>query len=51
MLSRFNGATTTSMGDVVLIVQVNLVTLNMRFLEVDDMSRYNAIMIRAWFHE
>ena len=39
------------MGDVVLIVQANLVTLNMRFLEVDDMSLYNAIMIRAWFHE
>ena len=51
LLFRFNGATTTSLGDVVLIVQVNLVTLNMRFLEVDDMSRYNAIMIRAWFHE
>ena len=43
LLSGFNGATTTSLGDVVLLVQVGLVTLNIRFL-MDDLFPYNAIM-------
>ena len=49
-LSRFNGATTTFLGDVVLHVQAGLVTLNIQFSMVDDLSPYNAIMGCAWLH-
>ena len=45
--SEFNGATTTSLGDVVLPVQVGRITLSVRFSVVDDISPYNAIMGRA----
>ena len=50
LLSGLNGATTTSLGDVVLPVQAGSITLNVRFLVVDDLSRYNGIMGRAWLH-
>ena len=50
LLSSFNGATTTSLGDVMLLVQASPITLNVRFLVVDDLSPYNAIMWRAWLH-
>ena len=43
LLFDFNETTTTSLGDVVLLVQVGLVTLNIRFL-MDDLFPYNAIM-------
>ena len=49
-LSRFNGATTTFLGDVVLPVQAGPVTLNIQFSMVDDLSLYNAIMGCAWIH-
>ena len=51
LLSRFNGATTTSQGDVVLLVQVGLVTLNVQFSMVEDLSHSNAIMGRALLHK
>ncbi|KAL6347244.1 hypothetical protein AAG906_013680 [Vitis piasezkii] len=51
LLFRFNGDTTTSLGDVVLPIQADLVTLSMRCLVVDDLSPYNAIMGRAWLHK
>lgn len=51
LLSGFNGATTTSQGDVVLPVQAGSVTLSMQFSVVDDLSPYNAIMGRAWLYK
>ena len=50
LLSGFNGATTTSLGDVVLPIQASPITLNVQFSMVDDLSPYNAIMGRAWLH-
>ncbi|WJZ87692.1 hypothetical protein VitviT2T_007056 [Vitis vinifera] len=47
LLFRFNGATITSLGDVVLIVQANPTILSMRFSMVDNLSPYNAIMGHA----
>ena len=43
-LISFNGASTVSLGDVILLVQANLVTLNVRFLVVENLSPYNPIM-------
>ncbi|RVX21074.1 hypothetical protein CK203_002136 [Vitis vinifera] len=51
LLSEFNGATTTSLGDVVFPVQASPITLNVQFSMVDDLSPYNAIMGRAWLHK
>ena len=51
LLSKFNGATTTSLGNVVLPIQANLVTLIVRFSMVNDFSQYNAIMGHAWIHK
>ena len=51
LLFEFNGATTTSQGDVVLPVQVGLVTLNVQFSMVEDLSHFNAIMGRALLQE
>ena len=44
LLSGFNGATTTSLGDVVLPIQASPITLNVQFSMVDDLSPYSAIM-------
>ena len=44
ILSGFNGASTTSLGDIVLPVQANPVTLNMQFSVVEDLSPFNAIL-------
>lgn len=51
ILSEFNGATTISLGDIVLPVQADLTTLNVRFSIVEDLSPYNAIMGQSWFHK
>ncbi|RVW69854.1 hypothetical protein CK203_060698 [Vitis vinifera] len=51
LLSRFNRVITTFLGDVVLLLQANLVIMRVRFLVVDDLSPYNAIMGRAWLHK
>lgn len=51
LFSGFNGATTTSQGDVVLPVQAGSVTLSMQFSMFDDLSPYNAIMGRAWLYK
>ena len=50
LLFGFNGATTSSLGDVVLPVQASPVILNIQFSMVDDLSPYNAIMGHAWLH-
>ncbi|RVX05862.1 hypothetical protein CK203_023754 [Vitis vinifera] len=50
ILSRFNGAATTSLGDIVLSVQAGPVTLNVQFSVVEDLSPFNAILGRMWLH-
>ena len=50
ILSGFNGAATTSLGDIVLSVQAGPVTLNVQFLVVQDLSPFNAILGLTWLH-
>ena len=50
ILSGFNRAATTSLGDIVLPVQVGPVTLNVQFSVVQDLSPFNAILGRTWLH-
>ncbi|RVW72332.1 hypothetical protein CK203_055453 [Vitis vinifera] len=50
ILSGFNGAATTSLGDIVLPVQVGPVTLNVQFSVVQDLSPFNVILGRTWLH-
>ncbi|RVW70032.1 hypothetical protein CK203_059021 [Vitis vinifera] len=50
ILSGFNGSSTTSLGDIVLLVQVGPVTLNVRFSVVQDLSPFNVILGRTWLH-
>ena len=50
LLFKFNWATTTSQGDVVLPVQAGPITLNVQFSIVEDLSHFNTIMGRAWLH-
>ena len=50
LLPGFKGATTTSLGDVVLPIQTGPVILNVWFSMVDDLSLYNVIMGRAWLY-
>ena len=50
ILSRFNGALTTSLGDVVLFVQAGLVIQNVQFSVVEDLSPFNTIMGHTWLH-
>lgn len=44
ILTNFNKASTVFLGDVVLPVQVELVTLNVCFSVVEDLSPYNALI-------
>ena len=44
ILTNFNGASTVSLGNVIFLVQVSPITLNVRFLVVEDLSPYNATM-------
>ena len=50
ILSRFNGATTLTMGDIALPVKVRLVTQQVLFSVVEELGPYNAIVGRAWLH-
>ena len=50
ILSGFNGVATTSIGDVVLPVQVGPVILNVQFSVVEDLSPFNAILGCTWLH-
>ena len=50
VLSRFNGATTLTVGDIVLFVKVGPVTQQVLFSVVEDLGPYNAIVGRAWLH-
>ena len=51
LLFKFNGATTTSLGDIVFHVQADSVTLSVQFSVINDLSTYNDIIWRAWLHK
>ena len=50
ILSGFNGATTTTLGDIILLVHAGPVTLQVLFSIVEDPGPYNCIVGRAWLH-
>ena len=50
VLSRFNGATTLTVGDIAFSVKAGLVTQQVLFSVVEDLGPYNAILSRAWLH-
>ena len=50
ILSGFNGATTTMLRDVTLLVKVGPVTQRVLFLVIKDLGPYNAIVGRTWLH-
>ena len=50
ILSGFNGATTTTMRDITLLVQAGLVTQQVLFSVVEDLRPYNCIVGKAWLH-
>ncbi|KAL6328563.1 hypothetical protein AAG906_038758 [Vitis piasezkii] len=50
ILSGFNGASTTLLGDIILPIQARPVTLNILFSVVEDLSPFNAILRRTWLH-
>ena len=50
ILSGFNGATTLTVGDIVLSVKAGQVTQQVLFLLVEDLGPYNDIVGRAWLH-
>ena len=47
----FNGASTTSLGDIILPVQAGPMVLNVWFSIVEYLSPFNAIMGRMWLHD
>ena len=50
VLSRFNGATILTVGDIALSVKAGPVTQQVLFLVVEDFGPYNAIVGRTWLH-
>ena len=50
ILSGFNGATTLTMGDIVLSVKAGPITQQVLFSVVEDLGPYNAIAGQAWLH-
>ena len=50
VLSRFNGATTLTVGDIAFLVQAGPVIQQVLFLVVEDLGPNNAILGRAWLH-
>ena len=50
ILSGFNGATTTTLGEVTLLVKAGPVTQRVLFSNVKDLGPYNAIVGRTWLH-
>ena len=51
VLFEFNGATMISLRYFVLPIQVDPITLNVRFSMVEDLSPYNIILGRSWMHK
>ena len=50
ILSGFNGATTTTLGDITLPVHARPVTQQVLFSVVEDLRPYNCIVGQAWLH-
>ena len=50
ILSSFNGATTSTLGDITLLVKVRPVTQRVSFSVVEDLGSYNSIVGRTWLH-
>ena len=50
ILSRLNGATTLTLGDIALPVKAGHVTQQVLFSVVEDLGLYNVIVGRAWLH-
>ena len=50
VLSRFNEATTLTVGDITFPVQAGPVIQQVLFSVVEDLGPYNAILGRAWLH-
>ena len=50
ILSGFNNATTTTLGDIILPVHAGPFTLQVLFSIVEDLRPYNCIVGRAWLH-
>ena len=50
ILLGFNGVTTTTLGDVTLLVKARPVTQQVLFSIVEDLGPYNAILSRTWLH-
>ena len=50
ILFGLNKATTTTLGDVTLLVKAGLVTQWVLFSIVEDLGPYNAIVGRTWLH-
>ena len=50
ILSSLNEATTTTLGDVILLVKARLVTQWVLFTIIEDLGPYNAIVGRPWLH-
>ena len=50
VLSRFNGATTLTVGDIALSIKAGPVTQQVLFSVVEDLGPYNAIIGRTWLH-
>ena len=47
ILSRFNGATTLTVGDIAFLVKAGSVTQQVLFSMVEDLGPYNAIVGQA----
>ena len=50
ILSSFNRATTTTLGDVTLLVKAEQVTQLVLFSVAEDLGPYNAIVGQIWLH-
>ena len=50
VLSRFNGPTTLTVGDIALFVKAGPVAQQVLFSMVEDLGPYNAIVGRTWLH-
>ena len=50
ILFGFNGETTTTLGDVALLMKAGSITQWVLFSIIEALGPYNAIMGRAWLH-
>lgn len=50
ILSGFNGASKTSLRDIVLPIQAGPVTLKVQLSMVEDLFPFNVILGRTWLH-